>query len=339
MNRFLRLSLVAMLSLVFDVAFADAYKTLAFPEGNEKGVSSYTDTWTATIGDDVWTIENFNNNKNGWTYIKCGSKNFASVASITSPAIDKSIENVVATIDAVTADKVNAIYLEVSETADFSNVIERVDAPAIENGEIIFKTTKATENCYYKLTFDCVKGTSNGFVQISKVEYYEKGNAPVIVDITNTPETAYTVAKAHEITAAGKGLATKVYVKGIITEIKEVSPQYGNATYYINDTQSTDNQFCIYRGYYLNGDKFTAEDQIKVGDEVIVYGQLTVYNTEHQIATGSSIYSIKEGTTGVDNAITNVPETNAPVYNLAGQRVGKDTKGIIIQNGKKFINK
>lgn len=30
---------------------------------------------------------------------------------------------------------------------------------------------------------------------------------------------------------------------------------------------------------------------------------------------------------------------NAPVYNLAGQQVTKETKGILIQNGKKFINK
>ena len=33
---------------------------------------------------------------------------------------------------------------------------------------------------------------------------------------------------------------------------------------------------------------------------------------------------------GADNA-------NAPVFNLAGQRVSKDAKGILIQNGKKFI--
>lgn len=32
-------------------------------------------------------------------------------------------------------------------------------------------------------------------------------------------------------------------------------------------------------------------------------------------------------------------DANAPVYNLAGQRVNKNTKGILIQNGKKFINK
>lgn len=30
---------------------------------------------------------------------------------------------------------------------------------------------------------------------------------------------------------------------------------------------------------------------------------------------------------------------NAPIYNLAGQCVGKDYKGVVIQNGKKFIKK
>ena len=30
---------------------------------------------------------------------------------------------------------------------------------------------------------------------------------------------------------------------------------------------------------------------------------------------------------------------NAPMYNLAGQRVSKNYKGVVIQNGKKFFNK
>lgn len=47
-------------------------------------------------------------------------------------------------------------------------------------------------------------------------------------------------------------------------------------------------------------------------------------------------------TTGIKNVNVdnNVKfDANAPVYNLNGQRVSKNTKGILIQNGKKFINK
>ena len=47
----------------------------------------------------------------------------------------------------------------------------------------------------------------------------------------------------------------------------------------------------------------------------------------------------------VSDAIKNVTtvvernDANAPIFNLAGQRVGKDYKGVVIQNGKKYLNK
>ena len=43
--------------------------------------------------------------------------------------------------------------------------------------------------------------------------------------------------------------------------------------------------------------------------------------------------------TGINAPMVEEVDENAPVYNLAGQRVSKDTKGILIQNGRKFINK
>lgn len=51
-------------------------------------------------------------------------------------------------------------------------------------------------------------------------------------------------------------------------------------------------------------------------------------------------FSITGTTTGIDNiTVEQEFDENAPVYNLQGQRVSKDTKGILIQNGKKFINR
>ncbi|VTY05559.1 Uncharacterised protein [Prevotella melaninogenica] len=42
---------------------------------------------------------------------------------------------------------------------------------------------------------------------------------------------------------------------------------------------------------------------------------------------------------GIKNVQTIEVNENAPIYNLAGQRVGRDYKGVVIQNGKKFIKK
>ena len=85
-----------------------------------------------------------------------------------------------------------------------------------------------------------------------------------------------------------------VYVKGTIKSIKSVeTAQYGNAYYYITDNGS--NEVYIYQGYYLGNVKFTAEDQIKVGDEVIVCGRFYNYNGNTPETEGkgkSYIYSL-----------------------------------------------
>ena len=156
------------------------------------------------------------------------------------------------------------------------------------------------------------------------------------VDITNTPETAYTVAKANDLITAGQGLETEVYVIGTITKIQEVSTSYGNATYWIGDgAEYSANDLEIYRGYYLEGENFTAEDQIKVGDKVIVYGKLVDYKGTKEM-TGSSIYSLNGVTTGISDVKAQTI-TDGVIYNLAGQRMSKLSKGINIVNGKKIV--
>ena len=156
------------------------------------------------------------------------------------------------------------------------------------------------------------------------------------VDITNTPETAYTVAKANDLITAGQGLETEVYVIGTITKIQEVSTSYGNATYWIGDgTEYSANDLEIYRGYYLEGEYFTAEDQIKVGDKVIVYGKLVDYKGTKEM-TGSSIYSLNGVTTGISDVKAQTI-TDGAIYNVAGQRVNKLSKGNNIVNGKKIV--
>lgn len=341
MNKILRYSFSLVLALVASVTFAaEPYKVLTFPNEGGKSINGYKQTWKATIGDDTWTIENFNTYQNQWTYIKCGSKKFASKAAITSPAIDKPISYVVVTIDAVTnAKEVNSIKLQVSSDETFSNVSEEVAASDIAAGDLVFKTTKAAANDYYKVVFDCQQGSKNGLVQVSKVEYYKEGDAPTIVDITNTPETAYTVAKAKELIDAGKGLATSVYVKGKVSRAsKELNETYGSLSYYISDDGTTGNELQVYGGLSFGGEKFTSVDDIKVGDEVVVYGQLKKFNTTYEIDKNNTLIS-KNGATGINKVVTDVDSADAPVYNLSGQRVGKNAKGVLIKNGKKYVVK
>lgn len=343
MNKFLRYSLSLVLAFVASVTFAGTtpYKVLTFPdEGTEgKAINGYDKTWKATIGEDVWTIENFNTYQwNGWKFIKCGRKKVTSIASITSPAIDQPISNIVLTIDKITKDKINSIKLLVATDADCNKVTEEISAK-IEDGDLIFKPTKSAANNYYKFVFDCQAG-SNGLIQVSKIAYYKVGDAPEIVDITNTAETAYTIAKAKELIDAGKGLSESVYVKGIVSQASEsLNDTYGSLSYYISDDGKTGNELQVYGGLSFDGKKFTSVDDIKVGDVVVVYGKLKKYNTTYELDSNNILISLNGITTGITNITTDEAAKNAPVYNLVGQKVTKAYKGVVIKNGKKMIQK
>ena len=160
-------------------------------------------------------------------------------------------------------------------------------------------------------------------------------------DITNTPETAYTVAKAFELIEAGEGLNAKVYVKGKISDITEVETEkFFHATYNISDNGTTEGQqLIVFHGKYIGGANFESKDQINIGDEVIVYGQLVNFKGKYEINSNNQIYSINGATSaGVDN-ITVDENVDAPAYNVAGQRVNDAYKGIVVKNGKKYLNK
>ena len=138
---------------------------------NSQKVGSYTATWSVTCDNNTWNVANFNNNNNGWNYIKCGNKTSASKATLsTASAISGQVTSIVVTIDAITTSKVNAIYLEVANDADFNNIMETVNVTAAK-GDLTFAISNnaQAQNLYYRITFDCAKGTSNGLVQVSKI--------------------------------------------------------------------------------------------------------------------------------------------------------------------------
>ncbi len=207
-------------------------------------------------------------------------------------------------------------------------------APTPDTGSFTSKKVWTGDAATVVLTF-----TSQCRIKTIKVSYGDVQVDPVVT-IENTPETAYTTAKALELIAAGEGLDASVYVKGKISSIKEVSTSYGNATFNISDDGQAANELVVFRAKSLNNAKFTSEDEIKVGDDVIVYGTLVNYEAKDGTKTpemsSGYIYSLN-GTTAISNVAAEKLDVNAPIYNLAGQRVNGNAKGILIQNGKKFV--
>lgn len=111
-----------------------------------------------------------------------------------------------------------------------------------------------------------------------------------------TEASPFDVTRALSMINLGKyDSSTQYYITGIISSVSDVSTSYGNATYYISDDGSESNALCVFRGYYLNGDKFTDEtkDALAAGKKVTIQGKLTLYNTTPEVNSGSKIISIQ----------------------------------------------
>ena len=162
------------------------------------------------------------------------------------------------------------------------------------------------------------------------------------------------VAKALEIINAmddGGKTPDEYQVKGFVVgtpdfqrNAKNNNELYGNVNLTIADEKGGSTTLTIYRANSFGGEKFTEDDLnlIKEGDEVVFQGVLQKYVSKSgemtpELAQGGYLISVNGTTTGISDM--KVQKADAPIYNLAGQRVEKATKGIFIQNGKKFVVK
>ena len=131
-----------------------------------------------------------------------------------------------------------------------------------------------------------------------------------------TPATAFTASEAYawvmeNISTDSEASAEQYYVKGYIHKIgvyNEVEQyftgnSYGNATFYISDGKeydpNTEKDFEAYQVNYLGNRKFVQgkDTDIKIGDEVIIFGHLTKYKTtaetmQQNSGKGAYIYSL-----------------------------------------------
>lgn len=136
---------------------------------------------------------------------------------------------------------------------------------------------------------------------------------------TGTQDDPFNIAAALNYITTGVGLDKTVYVKGVIVGTPNIELSYGNATYNISDDKKVSDKLKVYHGLYFKGAQFTAQDQIKEGDTLVVSGKLTNYNGTNEFTTGNSIYSINGKTSGSSGNPTEPSGdgTEASPYNIA----------------------
>lgn len=177
--------------------------------------------------------------------------------------------------------------------------------------------------------------TVNGNTQLNSITVTlgDNGQEPEVINV-GTADQPITTARAMEIIAGGNIPTTPAYVSGKIASIKEVSIDNGNATFWITDdgnaTTAETDMLQLYRVKYLNNQKFT-EDNLNVGDDVIVCGKLQNYkgNTP-EIGSDGYIYS-HNGNTG---STTPVDPTTVTIADLVNMTEAATNLNVTLNNAK-----
>lgn len=122
---------------------------------------------------------------------------------------------------------------------------------------------------------------------------------------SGTAADPFNIAAVEKYIDEGGSAETEIYVKGKVVSVKQGSfdPQYGSLKYYISEDGTTTNQFYVYNGYAgPNRTKFSGEDALKPGDEVVICGKVDNYQGTKEFLVGNYIVSLngQGGTTTPD---------------------------------------
>lgn len=158
----------------------------------------------------------------------------------------------------------------------------------------------------------------NGTITATYEEYYK---LPQLTNITENKLTATDgIVTPIEMSVEDAALAENACKLVKITNVKAVKI---GTNYYTDENKTIQ--------FY---DKFQIGYTVNTENECDYTGIIIPYNTQMELApTVTPVTSNINGIT-IDDA-----DANAPVYNLAGQKVSESYKGVVIKAGKKFVQK
>lgn len=161
-------------------------------------------------------------------------------------------------------------------------------------------------------------GTAKGTGTLAD-PYNPAGAAAAVASLTWTSNTDY--QKTDPVYVKGK--VKSIAVSNNVEQSYANTGTYGNASFYITDSDDATGEFYVFRALYLGNKAYqSGQTDIKVGDEVVICGALMNYhgNTPETVANEAYLYSLN-GVTGSDTPTPSNPSgtgTQADPYNAAG---------------------
>lgn len=140
-------------------------------------------------------------------------------------------------------------------------------------------------------TFNSCEDVPEPYTQPTKPEAPSAGEPKG----TGTAADPFNVAGIVKYIEDGGSADQEVYTKGKVVSVKAGSfdATYGSLKYYISDDGTTNNQFYVYNGYAgPNRTKFSGEDALKPGDEVVICGKAKNFNGTKEYDTGNYVVTL-----------------------------------------------
>lgn len=183
-----------------------------------------------------------------------------------------------------------------------------------------------------------LNSTISGEVALMNRPFYGVYEAKDIEGMTNADKLTITPASDQTldpITVEVTELAESKHIAHLVSikDVKIVSEVSGNYTNFYAITETGD-KIQLHTNN-KSSRKNLYEDKANDGKQHQI---IALFNNIFKGAPQIDPVQI-DNTTGINTMNAQPLEDNAPMYNLAGQRVDKTYKGVVIQNGKKFIKR
>lgn len=269
--------------------------TIAAKSGNIKEITITYDGSNKPTSADVVNVGTYTVNTGVWT-------GTAESVVFTRPtgsghwrvqSIEVTVESASGDTPSITADNVNIAY-----DATGGEIAYELTNP-VTGGSMSAETasdwlTLSGMSFASPIAFTC--SANDGAERTATVTLtYTYGNESVTKNVTvtqagnpdrpGTENNPYTVAQAIAAIDANTDV-TGVYVTGIVSTAG-TSLNSGALTYFISDDGTTTTELQAYKGKGLNNANFTSTNDIKVGDNVTIYGNLKKYNSIYEFDAGN----------------------------------------------------
>lgn len=244
-------------------------------------VSSDGSTWT-----DVETFDAKSMTKGNWNKCEADLSDYTNVYVQISYGSSTAIR----AIDDISLEEASSVAKPTITGTDNFLTSSEITITQDEADAIYYTTngsTPTTSSTKYTSPFSITETTTVKAIAVKGTD------VSAVAEAIFTKATVMTIAQARAAIDAGGDLTNK-YVKGIISQIDSYNSNYHSITYWISDEGTTTDQLEVYSG--LAGvvkAQFESENDIHVGEEVIVKGTLKKYNSIYEFDKNNTIEAYK----------------------------------------------